>query len=129
MAAADPKHTHLMALDGANERLRLFKADMLDLEGVAAAIAGCEGVFHVASPVPTSKPADPEREVVAAAVASTRNVLEASRDASVRRVVVVSSVAAIAVNPKCPAGVDLDEEWWSDEDFCRSIKVGDRSKC
>ncbi|CAL5053827.1 unnamed protein product [Urochloa decumbens] len=119
---SDPKHAHLKALGGAGERLRLFAADMLDPAAVAAAVAGCDGVFHVASPVPTSKPADPEREVVAPAVAGTRNVLAACRDAGVRRVVFVSSVAAVAVNPKCPAGIDLDEEWWSDEDFCRTIK-------
>ena len=122
--AGDPKHAHLMALDGAVERLRLFKADMLDHASVAAAVAGCDGVFHVASPVPASKPADPELEVVAPAVDGTRNVLRACHDANVRRVVVVSSVTAIAVNPKCPNGVDLDEEWWSDEVFCRTIKVG-----
>ncbi|CAN6201084.1 unnamed protein product [Urochloa humidicola] len=119
---SDPKHAHLLTLGGAGERLRLFAADMLDPAAVAAAVAGCDGVFHVASPVPTSKPADPEREVVDAAVAGTRNVLAACRDAGVRRVVFVSSVAAVAVNPKCPAGVDLDEEWWSDADFCRTIK-------
>ena len=124
MHAGDPKHAHLMALDGAVERLRLFKADMLDHASVAAAVAGCDGVFHVASPVPASKPADPELEVVAPAVDGTRNVLRACHDANVRRVVVVSSVAAIAVNPKCPNGIVLDEEWWSDEDFCRTIKVG-----
>jgi len=121
--AGDPKYAHLMALDGAVERLRLFKADMLDHAGVAAAVAGCDGVFHVASPVPASKPADPELEVVAPAVDGTRNVLRACHEANVRRVVVVSSVAAIAVNPNCPNGVVLDENWWSDEDFCRTIKV------
>ncbi|CAN6177501.1 unnamed protein product [Urochloa humidicola] len=118
-----PKHAHLMSLGGAGGgRLRLFAADMLDPASVAAAVAGCDGVFHVASPVPTSKPKDPERELVDAAVAGTRNVLAACRDAGVRRVIVVSSVAAVAVNPKCPDGIDLDEEWWSDEDFCRTIK-------
>lgn len=46
---------------GAGERrLRLFKADVLDRASVAAAVAGCAGVFHVASPVPASKPHNPE---------------------------------------------------------------------
>lgn len=45
--------------DGAGERrLRLFKADVL--ASVAAAVAGCAGVFHVDSPVPASKPHNPE---------------------------------------------------------------------
>nr|CAB3457435.1 unnamed protein product [Digitaria exilis] len=46
----DPKNAHLGRLDGAAENLRLFKADMLDPDALAAAVAGCEGVFHVASP-------------------------------------------------------------------------------
>jgi nucleoside-diphosphate-sugar epimerase len=49
-----------MELDGAPANLRLFKADMLDYDTVAAAFAGCEGVFHVASPVPEHKIVDPQ---------------------------------------------------------------------
>nr|CAB3453800.1 unnamed protein product [Digitaria exilis] len=56
----DPKNAHLGRLDGAAENLRLFKADMLDPDALAAAVAGCEGVFHVASPVPSVKVVDPE---------------------------------------------------------------------
>ena len=56
----DPKNAHLMALDGAGERLRLFKADLLDRASVDAAIAGCDGVFHVASPVPAVEPTNPD---------------------------------------------------------------------
>jgi hypothetical protein len=33
---------------------------MLDPDALAAAVAGCEGVFHVASPVPSVKAVDPE---------------------------------------------------------------------
>jgi nucleoside-diphosphate-sugar epimerase len=49
-----------MELDGAPANLRLFKADMLDYDTVAAAFAGCQGVFHVASPVPEHKIVDPQ---------------------------------------------------------------------
>ena len=47
-----------MHLDGAAESLLLFKADVLDT--LAAAVEGCEGVFHVASTVPADKIVDPE---------------------------------------------------------------------
>lgn len=47
-------------LEGAEERLQLVKADLLDYDSVAAAIAGCEGVFHVACPVPSGRSTDPE---------------------------------------------------------------------
>lgn len=60
MHAGDPKNAHLMALDGAGERLRLFKADLLDRASVAPAVAGCDGVFHVASPVPAVEPTNPD---------------------------------------------------------------------
>jgi hypothetical protein len=54
-----------MTLEDAGERLQLVKADMLDYGSVASAVAGCEGVFHVASPVPSSgQPSNPEPEVI-----------------------------------------------------------------
>jgi len=54
------KNAHLKALEGAGERLQLLKADLLDYSSVASAIAGCEGVFHVASPVPSGRSSNPE---------------------------------------------------------------------
>ena len=47
----DQKNAHLKQLDGANERLSLYSADLLDFESLKAAIMGCDGVFHTASPV------------------------------------------------------------------------------
>jgi hypothetical protein len=60
VCAGDHKNDHLRALEGAGERLRLFEADVLDYASVASAVAGCDGVFHVASPVPASKSNNPE---------------------------------------------------------------------
>lgn len=48
---ADPKKTeHLRALEGANERLQLFKANLLEEGSFDSVVEGCEGVFHTASP-------------------------------------------------------------------------------
>lgn len=47
----DPKNAHLKELEGAKERLTLWKADLLDYDSLKAAINGCDGVFHTASPV------------------------------------------------------------------------------
>jgi len=63
--AGDAKNAHLLGLDGAAERLRLFKADLLDYGSVAATIAGCGGVFHVACPVPDYALTDPEAPALA----------------------------------------------------------------
>jgi hypothetical protein len=59
-AADDDKNAHLKALEGAGERLQLIRADLLDYESIASAVAGCEGVFHVASPVPSYRSTNPE---------------------------------------------------------------------
>uniref|UniRef100_A0ACD6AL46 Uncharacterized protein n=1 Tax=Avena sativa TaxID=4498 RepID=A0ACD6AL46_AVESA len=118
----DPKNDHLRALGGAGERLRLFEADVLDYTSVVAAVAGCDGVFHVASPVPASKSDNPEVELLAPAVAGTLNVLRACREAGVRRVIVVSSVGAVFINPNLPEGPAVDEGCWSDEDYCRTTE-------
>jgi hypothetical protein len=58
--SGDPKNAHLGRLEGAAENLRLFKADMLEPDVLVTAVAGCEGVFHVACPVPMDKATDPE---------------------------------------------------------------------
>jgi hypothetical protein len=51
-STGDPKKTeHLLALDGAKERLQLFKADLLEEGSFDSAVDGCQGVFHTASPV------------------------------------------------------------------------------
>ena len=61
---------------------------------------------------------------MAPAVTGTQNMLEASHAANVRRVVVVSSVAAVIANPtSIPDDAVADEDCWSDEDYCRATKV------
>lgn len=61
--SGDPKNAHLGRLEGASDNLRLLKADVLDHGALAAAVAGCRGVFHVACPVPTDKVVDPEASI------------------------------------------------------------------
>lgn len=58
--AADDKYAHLNNLDKAADNLKLFKADLLDPNSLAGAIKGCDGVFHVASPVPSGSVPNPE---------------------------------------------------------------------
>jgi len=45
------KVSHLVNLDGAKERLHLFKADLLEEGSFDSAVEGCHAVFHTASPV------------------------------------------------------------------------------
>lgn len=45
------KVEHLWKLEGAQERLQLVTADLMEDGSFDDAIMGCEGVFHTASPV------------------------------------------------------------------------------
>lgn len=116
----DEKYAHLKNLEKASENLKLFKADLLDYKSLTAAIEGCNGVFHTASPVPSGSVPNPEVELIEPAVKGTLNVLKACCEVNVKKVVFVSSVAAIAVLPNKPTDRPMDETFWSDPDYCRS---------
>lgn len=62
-------------------------------------------------------------ELIEPAVKGTLNVLKACSEVNVKRVVLVSSVAALAMNPSWPKGQVMDESSWSDKEFCRKTKV------
>lgn len=100
--AADVKCEPLKKLENAAENLKLFQADLLDYESISNAIKGCVGVFHVASPVRSTSVPNPEVQVMERAVKGTLNVLKASAEAKVKRVVFVSSVTAVGLNPNWP---------------------------
>ncbi|KAL9142422.1 hypothetical protein ABFS82_14G167900 [Erythranthe guttata] len=58
----DPsKVAHLKALEGAKERLELFEANLLEEGSFDAAVDGCDGVFHTASPVLIDNFNDPQQ--------------------------------------------------------------------
>ena len=75
--------------------IKYFKADLLTSGSYAAAMQGCQTVFHTASPF-TIDVKDPQKELVDPAKMGTRNVLEeVNKTESVKRVVLTSSCAAI----------------------------------
>nr|CAB3453797.1 unnamed protein product [Digitaria exilis] len=62
-----------------------------------------------------------QREMLGPAITGTKNVLEAASAAKVRRVVVVSSMVTVEINPKnWPKDKIKDESCWSDKEFCRN---------
>lgn len=76
--------------------LQLFKADLLEADSFDAAMAGCDSVIHTASPFILENYRNANEALVRPAVEGTRHVLEAAnRCASVKRVVLTSSVAAV----------------------------------
>ncbi|CAI0455026.1 unnamed protein product [Linum tenue] len=120
----EKKTAHLLGLEGAAERLQLFKADLLAEGSFDSAMEGCVAVFHTASPVSFSA-ADPQAEIIDPAVKGTLNVLKSCANSpSVKRVIVTSSVASIFYTGK-PVSPDsvADETWFSDPDHCKELKV------
>jgi dihydroflavonol-4-reductase len=75
-------------------RLSFVVADLESDSGWPEAVAGCEYVLHVASPLPPNVPKH-EDELIVPAREGTLRVLRASRGAGVKRVVLTSSFAAI----------------------------------
>ncbi|KAH9688896.1 Epimerase domain-containing protein [Citrus sinensis] len=90
---SDEKNARLYELEKASLNLKLFKADLLDYDSVKSAIVGCNGVFHIACPAPSTT-----MELLEPAVKGTLNVLKACLEAKVKRVIVVSSGVASKVN-------------------------------
>ncbi|KAB2606207.1 CAD protein [Pyrus ussuriensis x Pyrus communis] len=121
----DPTKTeHLHALDGAQDRLQLFKANLLEEGSFDSAVEGCDGVFHTASPF-YNDVTDPKAELLEPAVKGTLNVLNSCvKSPSIKRVVLTSSMAAVAYNgkPRTP-DVVVDETWFTDPDVCKESKL------
>ena len=95
----------------ADGRLSVLAADLLSDDGWAEAVGGCDYVLHVASPFPPAQPKDPD-ELIVPAREGTLRVLRASLDAGVERVVVTSSMAAVAGGRE-PGPEPFDESDWT----------------
>jgi nucleoside-diphosphate-sugar epimerase len=75
-------------------RLTFFAADLERDDGWAEAIAGCDFVNHVASPIPAAAQKTEDELIVPARDGALR-MLKAARDAKVKRVVLTSSCGAV----------------------------------
>ena len=114
--------------DADDSRLEVVTAELTADKGWAAAAAGCEEVHHVASPMVQSD--DPD-EVIVPARDGTLRILRAARDAGIRRVVPISSFAAVGYSPK--PGSEYTEADWTDPDtpslppYPRSKTIAERT--
>ncbi|WP_228788025.1 NAD-dependent epimerase/dehydratase family protein [Nocardia farcinica] len=108
----------LAAAAGAD--LELVYADLSVDRGWDQAVADCEYVLHIASPVPMKHQ---PRSMVTGAVDGTLRVLNAAqRSPTVRRVVLTSSTLAVAGRP--PREGVLTEDDWSTEDSLDPYALG-----
>ena len=76
------------------QKLEFVYADLLRDEGWDQAVAGCDFVLHIASPFPAEAPKD-ENDLILPAREGTLRILRASQKAGVKRVILVSSTAAV----------------------------------
>eukprot|EP01129_Flabellula_baltica_P006028 TRINITY_DN2222_c0_g1_i1.p1 TRINITY_DN2222_c0_g1~~TRINITY_DN2222_c0_g1_i1.p1 ORF type:complete len:348 (+),score=94.59 TRINITY_DN2222_c0_g1_i1:47-1090(+) len=98
---------------GLKENLTFFEIPNLDQEeGWDDALAGCDYLLHVASPVKMSAE-DPENEIIKPAVNGTLNALNAALKAGVKHVVVTSSLAAMVGDQRetDPKYVFTEDDW------------------
>jgi nucleoside-diphosphate-sugar epimerase len=113
------------------DRLAFFAADLLRDDGWQEAVDGCDHVLHVASPFPPAQPKDPD-ELIVPARDGTLRVLRASLAAGVGRIVITSSVAAIAASGK-PLAERRTEQDWTDlgndelSPYVRSKTIAERA--
>jgi len=84
-------------------------ADLMDEASWVQAANDCDGILHIASPVPVVQPED-ENEVIVPARTGTQNILKAAKANRVKRVVLTSSTAAVMSGTR-DNGTFTDEDW------------------
>ena len=114
----------------AGDRLSFFAADLERDGGWAEAVAGCDYVMHVASPMPPAAPKT-EDELIVPARDGVLRVLKAARDAKVTRVVFTSTCGAIYYGHPLPHA-PFDETSWTNIDgemsaYVKSKAIAERA--
>lgn len=99
-----------------SHNLSLVEADLTDKSSWPAIVEGCQYIFHVASPLPTSFSSVDENELIKPAVEGTLNVLEAAVAKGAKKVVVTSSCVTILIGNTNRL---TTEEDWSNEAYCQ----------
>ncbi|MEK6753200.1 MAG: aldehyde reductase [Chloroflexota bacterium] len=100
-----------------NDRLEILPADLEQDSGWDEAMKDVEYVLHIASPFPLFEPKH-EDELIIPAVQGTLRVLRAAHKAKVKRVVQVSSNAAIS------SGHEGENKTFTEADWTNLDKVG-----
>ena len=108
----EPDVRAMLRVGGAEpgDRLSFVGADLEKDASWAEAVAGCEYVLHVASPLPPSLPKH-EDELIVPAREGTLRVLRAARDAGVKRVVVTSSFGSIGYGYESHEAPFSEADW------------------
>ncbi|KAH7841045.1 hypothetical protein Vadar_024903 [Vaccinium darrowii] len=118
----------LWELSGAKERLKIFKADLMEERSFDQAIEGVDGVFHTASPVLVPYDQNIQAKfswnlfetLIDPCIKGTLNVLSScTRARNVRRVVLTSSCSSVRYRDDVQQVSPLNETHWSDLEYCK----------
>lgn len=106
---ADVGGLRLSALDllGLRDEVELAEGDLRDAEAVAAAVAGCDSVFHLAAQTIVGVARESPVETLEVNVRGAWNIFEACREHGVERVVFASSDKAYGTSPELPYREDF----------------------
>ncbi|GLJ47004.1 hypothetical protein SUGI_0992160 [Cryptomeria japonica] len=116
------KTSHLLSLEGAKERLHLFKANLYEKGSFDSAINGCDFVINLATSLDYTK--DPELGFIQPTIEGSLDILRACKEAkTVRRVIHTSSItAAIPLTENGEFKGKLDESCWTPIQYMTSKK-------
>ncbi len=111
-AAQEAKVRATLAEHVDTNKLDFVYTDLTKDDGWQEAVEGCDFVLHLASPAPLRNPQD-ENELIVPARDGTLRVLRAAYAQKIRRVVLLSSMAAV-VGGHRGENRNFDENDWSD---------------
>jgi hypothetical protein len=106
----------IAAAAGSSDRLTVLVADLTQDDGWGAAMAGCDYVLHVASPLGSEESGDPDAVIIPARDGTLR-VLGAAAKARVRRVVMTSAATTATPPLESTRHSVSDETVWFDPDL------------
>ncbi|WP_320667024.1 aldehyde reductase [Prochlorococcus sp. MIT 1307] len=84
-----------LALEAEYEKLEFCKLNLLDNQGWEAAASDCDYLLHIASPCSIEEPTN-EKQLIKPALKGTLSALKAAQKSNVKKVVLTSSIGAIA---------------------------------
>eukprot|EP00257_Ricinus_communis_P027887 XP_025015301.1 tetraketide alpha-pyrone reductase 2 isoform X2 [Ricinus communis] len=120
----DGKVGFLKEFNGAKERLKIMKADLMIEGSFDEAIHGVDGVFHTASPVLVPYDNNVQATLIDPCIKGTLNVLNScTKSTSVKRVVLTSSCSSIRYRYDVQQVSPLNESHWSDPEYCKRYNL------
>ena len=124
---ADQLNATLSKYSGKPIEVELVSADLTKDDGWAEAMEGVTHLQHLASPIPSNLPKDPNELIIPAREGALR-ALKAAKAAGVKRAVMTSSMASIAYGWGDSRPAVLDESHWSNPDNIKDNTAYTRSK-